>query len=65
MKQEELRALLRKRLEREKQCYMSRVTGVDKNTLSMFNTGRLAELTPINFNRLYKYLVVGDANETN
>ena len=63
MKQEELRALLRKRLEREKQCYISRVTGVDKNTLSMFNTGRLAELTPINFNRLQKYLV-GDANET-
>lgn len=63
MKQEELRALLRQRLEREKQCYISRVTGVDKNTLSMFNTGRLAELTPINFNRLYKYLV-GDSNET-
>lgn len=63
MKQEELRALLRQRLEREKQCYISRVTGVDKNTLSMFNTGRLAELTPINFNRLYKYLM-GDANET-
>ena len=63
MKQEELRALLRQRLEREKQCYISRVTGVDKNTLSMFNTGRLVELTPINFNRLYKYLV-GDSNET-
>lgn len=63
MTQEELRTLLRERLEREKQCYICRVTGVDKSTLSMFNTGRLAELTPINFNRLHKYLV-GDANET-
>ena len=46
MTQNELRNILIERLEREKQCYICKVTGIDKNTLSLFKTGRLAELYP-------------------
>lgn len=56
MTQNELRNILIERLEREKQCYICKVTGIDKNTLSLFKTGRLAELYPKHFEALKDYL---------
>ena len=39
MTQDELRELLCKRLEKEKQRYISKVTGIHTSTLSYFKTG--------------------------
>lgn len=47
--QEELRAALLKRLEREKQCWISKATGINKDTLSRFKRGKID---------LYDYLFV-------
>ena len=44
MTHEELRELLLKRLEKEKQRYISKVTGISTTTLSYFKTGRFATL---------------------
>ena len=41
MTQEEVRELYRKRTEREKQCYISKVTNINSSILSMFKSGRL------------------------
>ena len=47
--QEELRASLLKRLEREKQCWISKATGINKDVLSRFKRGKID---------LYDYLFV-------
>lgn len=56
MTSEELRTRLKERLVREKQCYICKVTGIDKNTLSAFKTGRLASLYNNQAESLEKYL---------
>lgn len=55
MTQEELRAALIKRLEREKQCWISKVAGINKDTLSRFKTGKI-DLYPYLFVKLEAYL---------
>ena len=55
MTQEEVRELYRKRTEREKQCYISKVTNINSSILSMFKSGRL-NLYPDQLNNLEKYL---------
>lgn len=55
MTQEEVRELYRKRTEREKQCYISKVTNINSSILSMFKSGRL-NLYPDQLNKLEKYL---------
>lgn len=53
--QEEVRELYRKRTEREKQCYISKVTKINSGMLSLFKSGRL-NLYPDQLNRLEEYL---------
>ena len=55
MAQEEIRELYRKRTEREKQCYISKVTGINNGTLSLFKSGRLC-LSPKQLYKLEQYL---------
>ncbi len=57
MQQDKLRELLIKRLKREKQCYICKVTGIEKNTLSMFKTGRLSKLYDGQAELLERYLL--------
>lgn len=49
MTQEELRAALLERLKREKQCWISEQTGINKDVLSRFKRGKID---------LYDYLFV-------
>ena len=53
--QEELRAALLKRLEREKQCWISKAAGINKDTLSRFKRGKI-DLYPHLFVKLETYL---------
>ena len=55
MTQQELRELYIDRLEREKQVYISKTTGISTSILSNFKNGKL-ELYPHLFVRLEKYL---------
>ena len=55
MSQEELRNLYRERLQREKQCYISKVTCIDSGLLSKFKSGKI-DLYPHLFERLEAYL---------
>lgn len=56
MTQDELRELLCKRLEKEKQRYISKVTGINTTTLSLFKTGRFSTLSERQFEILKNYL---------
>ena len=53
--QEELRSLYKKRLEREKQTYISKMVKIDPSILSKFKTGKI-DLYPDLFSRLEDYL---------
>lgn len=53
--QEELRTLYNERLIREKQTYISKITGIDGSILSKFRLGKI-NLYPHLFARLEKYL---------
>lgn len=55
MTQEELRELYNKRLEKEKQTYISKVTDIDGGLLSKFKRGKI-DLYPHLFSRLESYL---------
>lgn len=54
--QEELRNLLRERTEKEKQVYIAKVTGIDKDVLSRFKLGKI-DLYPALFKKLEAYLI--------
>lgn len=54
--QEELRELYNERLEREKQTYISKVTGIDSSILSKFRLGKI-DLYPNLFSKLEAYLL--------
>lgn len=51
MEQNELRVMYNKRLEREKQCYISKQVQIDSSLLSRFKTGKI-DLYPHLFKRL-------------
>lgn len=54
--QEELRALYNERLVREKQKYISQVTGIDSSILSKFKKSKI-DLYPHLFEKLEAYLL--------
>lgn len=54
--QQELRELYNKRLVREKQTYISKVTGIDNSILSKFKLGKI-DLYPYLFSKLEAYLL--------
>ena len=56
MTQAELRSLYKKRLEREKQTYISKMVKIDPSILSKFKTGKI-DLYPNLFERLEDYLL--------
>ena len=56
MTQEELRGIYKKRLEREKQTYISKMVKIDPSILSKFKTGKI-DLYPNLFERLEDYLL--------
>ena len=56
MTQEELRTMLHKRLEREKACYICKVTGINKDVFSKFKNGKI-DLYPYLFEKLEAYLL--------
>lgn len=56
MTQEELRTMLRQRLEREKAVYICKTIGMNKNTLSSFKNGKI-DLYPHLFEKLEAYLI--------
>ena len=56
MTQEELRSLLRERLEKEKQCYIAKVTHIHPRIMSQFKNGKL-DLYEHLFKRLEAYLL--------
>lgn len=56
MTQEELRAVLLQRLEREKATYICKTIGMNKNTLSSFKHGKI-DLYPHLFEKLEAYLL--------
>lgn len=53
--QEELRRLYNERLIREKQTYISKMTGINSSVLSKFKTGKI-DLYPHLFAKLEQYL---------
>ena len=53
---EELRKLYCKTLEREKQCYIAKKTGINPAILSQFKTGKFNSLHPHLFEKLEAYL---------
>ena len=55
MTQEELRTMYIERLKREKQCWISSVTGINKDVLTRFKLGRI-DLYPYLFEKLEAYL---------
>ena len=63
MTHEELRELFLKRLEKEKQRYISKVTGISTTTLSYFKTGRFVTLPEKTFETLKNYLENKEAAE--
>lgn len=54
---EELRTMLKTRLEREKASYICKVTGINKDTLSAFKNGKIEKLYPHLFEKLEAYLL--------
>lgn len=56
MTQKELRELYNERLKREKQTYISKVTGIDSAILSKFKTNKI-DLYKNLFPRLEEYLL--------
>lgn len=56
MTQEELRKMYNERLKREKQCWISSVTGINKNVLSNFKHAKI-DLYPYLFEKLEAYLL--------
>lgn len=56
MTQEELRELYNERLEKEKQTYISKVTGIDDAILSKFKNNKI-NLYPALFAKLENYLL--------
>lgn len=56
MTQAELRELYCKRLEREKQIYVAKVTGINGAILSQFKRGKI-DLYPHLFSKLESYLM--------
>ena len=56
MSQEEIRSLYIERLRREKQCWISEVTGINKDVLSKFKSGKI-DLYPRLFKKLETYLM--------
>ena len=56
MSNEELRAMYKERLKREKQYYIAEVTGIDKAILSRFKNNKI-DLYPHLFKRLESYLL--------
>ena len=55
MTQDELRELYNERVQREKQCYISKQTNINNVLLSRFKTGKI-DLYPHLFKRLEEYL---------
>lgn len=55
MTQDELRKLYNERVQREKQCYISKQTKINNGLLSRFKTGKI-DLYPHLFKRLEEYL---------
>lgn len=55
MTQDELRELYNERVQREKQCYISKQTNINNSLLSRFKTGKI-DLYPHLFKRLEEYL---------
>ena len=55
MTQDELRELYNERVQREKQCYISKQTNINNGLLSRFKTGKI-DLYPHLFKRLEEYL---------
>lgn len=53
--QEELRTMYIKRLRREKQCWISSVTGINKDVLTKFKQNKI-DLYPYLFEKLEAYL---------
>lgn len=53
---EELRELYCKTLEREKQCYIAKQTGINPAILSQFKTRKFNSLHPHLFEKLETYL---------
>lgn len=53
--QEELRNMYIERLKREKQCWISSVTGINKDVLSKFKLAKI-DLYPYLFEKLEAYL---------
>ncbi len=56
MTQEELREMYIERLKREKQCWISSMTGINPNVLSKFKHGKI-DLYPYLFVKLEAYLL--------
>ena len=57
MTDEELRTMLKERLEREKATYICKVTGINKDVLSAFKNGKIENLYPHLFSKLQAYLL--------
>lgn len=55
MTQDGLRELYNERVQREKQCYISKQTNINNGLLSRFKTGKI-DLYPHLFKRLEEYL---------
>lgn len=55
MTQEELRGLLRERVQKERQIYIAHTTNIDKDVLSKFKLGKI-DLYPALFEKLENYL---------
>lgn len=56
MSNEELRAMYKERLKREKQYYIAEATGIDKAILSRFKNNKI-DLYPHLFKKLESYLL--------
>lgn len=56
MTQEKLREMYIERLKREKQCWISSVTGINKDVLSKFRHAKI-DLYPYLFEKLEAYLL--------
>lgn len=59
MSQDELRELYCARLEKEKQCYIAKVTGISKPVLSKFRNNKI-DLYPYLSEKLEAYLMKND-----
>ena len=54
--QDNMREIYKKRLQREKQIWISKVTGINQNTLSAFKNGKI-DLYEYLYEKLEKYLL--------